>query len=118
MKTMTIQEFINEVDDGKYFSVKFIKKDNTLREMTARRGVHKDVKNDSGTNGSWNRKQLDAVHEVLTVYDANKYDENKSEEDNRGAHRRINLKTIQEVKLHGIHYSMDTEKGILVEQKD
>lgn len=115
MKTQTIQEFLNAVEDDKTFGVKFIKRTNgEERTMSARRGVKKGVKNDESVNGSWNRKTQDAEHNVLTCYDMNKI-ETVGE---KGAFRRIPLDSLMEVKHHGEHYVMDEEKGVLVKVGD
>lgn len=61
---MDIQEFKNEVN-GNFFSVSFIKKDGTLREMTARFGVKKHLK--GGT-----LKYDPEGYGYLTVFDVKK----------------------------------------------
>lgn len=117
-KTLTIQEFIEEVSDKKIFFVSFIKKTNgEYREMNAIRGVGKGVKNDAGTNGSWNRVNQDKVHNVLTCYDSLKLQDNEDLDNktNRGAFRRINLDDLVEVKAHGVRYKFDKEKNLLIE---
>ncbi|ASV44224.1 hypothetical protein PBI_SCTP2_209 [Salicola phage SCTP-2] len=114
MKTQTVQEFVNAVDDNNTFTVRFIKRTNgEERTMNARRRVSKGVKNDEGTNGSWNRANQDAQHNVLTCYDMNKIEKVGK----KGAHRRINLDDILEVRHHGERYLMDQDKGVLVEVK-
>ena len=120
-KTLTIEQFIEEVNDGKIFHVEFIKKTNgEFRAMDARRGVKKDVKNDPGTNGSWNRANQDKEHGVLTCWDSKKL---KDEDDlhspkNMGAHRRINLDGLLRAKAHGIRYEFDKNRNIFVESEN
>lgn len=116
-KTLTVQEFINEVDDGKYFYVEFIKKTNgEYRKMKAQRRVSVGVKNDPGTNGSWNRKNQDAEHNVLTCWDSEKMvDDNVDNPKNRGAHRRINLDGLICATAHGVYYDFDKDRKLFVE---
>ena len=121
-KTLTVQQFVNEVNDGEFFSVEFIKRTNgEFRQMTARRGVSKGVKNDSGTNGSWNRVNQDKEHGVLTCYDVNKVvDHDNLEENpkNKGAFRRIPLDGLLRAKAHGIRYEFDKNRNIFVESEN
>lgn len=124
---LTIEDMIVEIGDGKIFSVEFIKKTNgEYRKMVARRGVYKGVKNDEGTNGAWNRKALDAMHKVLTVYDVNKLEDKEStvlldidgnvvNKKDRGAFRRINLDGLKKAKINGVSYIFDEDKKVLVE---
>ena len=107
-KTLTIAQFINEVADGKFFSVTFVKKtDGSVREMLARRGVSKGVK---GVLPEGQRKAEDAANNVLTVFDVQA--EEKVGE--KGAFRRINLENLISVKLHGESYTFNHESGLLV----
>mgnify|MGYP000282247883 CR=1 FL=1 len=126
--SMTVEEFKETVRDGKMFSVKFIKKTNgEVRDMVARRGVFKGVKNDSSVNGSWNRKQQDATYNVLTVFDVNKLPSDvevvETDEkgkavkpEHRGAFRRINLDGLLEVKVHGNTYTYNDKQKKLIKQ--
>lgn len=117
-KTLTIDEFIEEVSDKKIFSVSFIKKTNgEFRKMTAIRGVSTGVKNDSGTNGSWNRVNQDKAHNVLTCYDSKKLkdEDNLENKSNTGAFRRINLDGLIEAKAHGVRYVFDKKLNVFVE---
>lgn len=117
MKTLTIDQFINEVNDGKTFGVEFIKRSNgEYRVMSARRGVKKGVKNVEDKRGSWNRVENDKKHGVLTCYDMNKVDESIELEENKGAFRRIPLDGIVKVSVHGVQYVMDKESGVLVSE--
>lgn len=62
--------------NGKIFSVTFVKKDGTLRKMTARLGVKKDIK---GVGLSFDP----AAKQLVVVFDMHKR-----------AYRMINLQTI------------------------
>lgn len=116
MKTMTMQEFLTSVDDGKKFGVTFIKKTNgEVRVMNAQRRVKVGVINEYTLRGSWNRKDNDKAHNVLTCYDTNVIDPDKDESGNRGAFRRINLDGILECKVHGVRYKFDKEKNLFIE---
>ncbi len=112
---MSLDDFKRKISDGKMFSVTFQKRDSDeIRVMTARRGVRKGVKNDPGTNGAWNRKALDAMHDILTVYDVNKLPDDSAvvigddgkpvDTRQRGAFRRINIPGIRQIKVHGKRY--------------
>lgn len=71
----------------KFFSVKFIKKDGTLRSMQCRLGVTKHLK---GGTQKHDPKELNH----LTVFDTAKR-----------AYRTINLNTIKELKFKGNVYT-------------
>lgn len=117
---MTIDEFVAYVDRPAYnnmkpiFGVEFEKANGEYRKMSARRGVTKGVKNDTSTNGSWNRVAQDKAHQVLTCYDMNKVDETKPVEESKGAHRRIPLTRLKKVKLAGTKYTFNEETGLLI----
>lgn len=120
-KVMTIDEF-KEIADKKNeygltetFGVEFIKANGEYRKMSARRSVGQGVKNDSSKRGSWNRKENDAEHNLLTVYDMNKKDENNPDK-SKGAHRRIALSRLKKIKLKGVVYVYDEERQLLVEE--
>ena len=86
---MSKKEIINCLEiirksDGTFFSVLFVKKDGSLREMVARLGVTKGVKG-VGRNYDEIKK-----FNLLTVYDVQKR-----------AFRRIQLGTIKELKVRG-----------------
>lgn len=70
---------------GTFFSVLFVKKDGSLREMVARLGVTKGVK---GVGRSYNEIKK---FNLLTVWDVQKK-----------AFRRIQLGTIKELKVRGV----------------
>lgn len=67
---------LEQIKNGKIFSVTFVKKDGTLRKMTARLGVKKDLK-------GVGLKFDPAEKNLLVVFDMHKR-----------AYRMINLKTI------------------------
>lgn len=109
MKQLTIGEFVSIISNSnKIFGVEFVKKDNTIRKMAARRGVYKGVINEDSFRGSAARPMVDAVNQVLTVYDMNKRDGNT-----KGAFRRINLKTLRRVRINYRTYEYDPETNLL-----
>ena len=77
-KTNLIQQTIMDTK-GKFFTTTFIKKDGTLRKMTARLGVRKGV-NGKGLKFDPSDKNLVVVYEM-----------------SKDAHRMINLDTIQNI---------------------
>lgn len=77
---MNKEQFVNEVK-GKFFRIGFIKKDGTLREMTARLGVKKYLK------GGDKRELSD---NYLTVYDMEKR-----------SYRTVNFKELVYLKYNG-----------------
>ncbi|QDP55103.1 MAG: hypothetical protein Unbinned8454contig1000_26 [Prokaryotic dsDNA virus sp.] len=79
-----IEHFINGTKDGQIFSATFVKKDGSLRKITARRGVRKGV-----TGKGLSFEPL--TKGLLPVYDMHKE-----------GFRMINLNTLQEVKFEGI----------------
>lgn len=87
---MNIEQFKREVK-GKFFSVTFIKKDGTLREMTARLGVKKHLRGgpskDLGVN-------------MLTVFDVQKK-----------AYRTVNFEQLISLRYNG---KMITNKDALL----
>ena len=76
-------EFKEMVNDGKIFSVVFIKKDGSVRKMVARLGVHKHLKGGE-------LKYDAASKKLLPVFDMEKEE-----------YRMINVSTIQEIKVGG-----------------
>lgn len=113
MSTMTLAKFKEEVKDGKFFSVEFIKADGTNRKMTCRRGVFKGVK---GVLPEGHRAAEDDRNQVLTVYDVNKLTpEMIASGEVKGAFRRINLKTLIHLNLHGRRYSWSEDGCQFVE---
>ena len=77
---------LNKLNDGRIFSVTFIKADGSTRKMLARTGVCKNLKN--------NLRYNPANYNLLVVW---------SMRDN--AYRSINIDRIQEVKANGVLYS-------------
>jgi hypothetical protein len=82
---MTINE-IKNLAGSQIFSVKFIKKDGSLREMVCRLGVKKHLK---GGELAYDAKSLG----YLPVFDMQKED-----------YRMINTNTIVEIKINGQVY--------------
>ena len=85
---MTINQ-IKELAGSQIFSVKFIKKDGSLREMVCRLGVKKHLK---GGELAYDAKSMG----YLPVFDMQKED-----------YRMINTNTIVEIKINGIIYRID-----------
>ena len=76
-------ELINE-SNGRIFSVTFVKKDGSVREMVARLGVKKHLK---GGSLGYNPKDFD----LITVFDFQKKD-----------YRSIQTKTLSRLRLDGV----------------
>lgn len=74
------------LDNGRFFSVTFRKKDGSLRKMIARRGVKRNIQG--------NPRYNPADYNLLVVWSVN--DE---------AYRSINLNTVLEVKAAGLTFS-------------
>lgn len=99
---MSLDEFKEKTSDGRIFSVDFIKRgDGSLRTMSARRGVKKDVK---GVGMAYNPDD----YNLLNVYDmqaldpAAPHNSGKSETElERGAFRHINLEGLVGLRLGG-----------------
>ncbi len=103
-RSMTLDEFKDQVDDGQIFSVSFVKKTTgEVRNMVARRGVKKGVK-----GVVKNRREEDEIHNVLTVYDMQKI---VPGQDEKGAFRRINLEGLISVTLHRKVWNWDFKTG-------
>lgn len=81
-----------QTNNGKFFSVSFIKKDGTLRKATCRRGVYQTAPKSKNKKTTTYNPLLDGY---LTVYDVNKK-----------SYIKINLKTIKEAKIKGIKYKV------------
>lgn len=78
---------IEQIADGKIFTVFFIKKtDGTRRKMNCRKGVKK------GVNGN-GLKFNPADHNLVTVYDMQKQ-----------GHRMVNLETVYALRMEGVEY--------------
>jgi len=76
----------NYLDNGRFFSVTFRKKDGTIRKMTARRGVKKNLQG--------NPRYNPADYNLLVVWTVG--DE---------AYRSIKISSILEVKANGLTFS-------------
>lgn len=86
---MTVQELINLTNKGNIFSVQFLKKDGTLRDMVCRLGVKKHLK--GGT------LKFDAKSKgLLPVFDMQKQ-----------AYRMINTNTLVKAKINGVIYDIN-----------
>jgi len=88
---MLLIEFKEMVNDGKIFSVVFIKKDGSVRKMVARLGVHKHLKGGE-------LKYDAASKNLLPVFDMEKEE-----------YRMINVSTIQEIKVGGAKIDLATQ---------
>lgn len=86
---MTVQELIELTNKGNIFSVKFVKKDGTLREMVCRLGVKKHLK---GGTLNYDAKSRG----LLPVFDMQKQ-----------AYRMINTKTLISAKINGVNYDIN-----------
>lgn len=75
--------------NGKIFSVKFLKKDNSLRQMTCRLGVKKHLK---GGELSFNPKEYD----LIPVFDLGK-----------NSYRMINLESLLELNIENQKYIVE-----------
>lgn len=103
---LTLEQFLEMVDDDKFFTVTFVKRTNNMvRTMTARRGVKKGVK---GVGHSFKPEDKN----LLCVYDVNKMVEGT---DNRGAFRMINLDALLSCKVHGQYYRWDYNERCFIE---
>jgi hypothetical protein len=83
---MTVQELINLTKNGNIFSVQFIKKDGTLRDMVCRLGVKKYLK---GGELKFDAKSMG----YLPVFDMQKQQ-----------YRMININTLVSAKINGEKY--------------
>ena len=79
--------------DGKVFGVKFTKKDGSLREMSARLKVKKNIK---GVGMRFDPKELGYV----TAFDMNADDKRGR----KGDYRLININTLRELTVSGQTY--------------
>lgn len=89
MKNYILKSIIEECKDGKIFSVKFIKKDGSIRVMNCRLNTTKG-KNGKGMNYNPIEKSL------LPVYDMT----------NKG-YRMVNIRTILSLTIKGNHYTFN-----------
>lgn len=86
---MTVQELINLTKNGNIFSVQFIKKDGTLRDMVCRLGVKKYLK---GGELKFDAKSMG----YLPVFDMQKQQ-----------YRMININTLIKAKINGVNYDIN-----------
>jgi len=76
-------------NSGRIFSVKFTKKDGSIRKMTCRKGVKKGL---TGGGAKYNPIERG----LITVYDVQK-----------GGYRMINFDTLEELKMGGVSYKIN-----------
>jgi hypothetical protein len=74
------------LDDGRFFSIKFIKADGSVRKMLARRGVKRDLKG--------NPRYKPDDHNIFIVWSVNDK-----------AYRSIRVDRVFEIKANGVTYS-------------
>jgi len=79
---------------GQFFSVKFVKKDGSIRKMTCRKGVKKGL---TGGGAKYNPVEKG----LISVYDVAK-----------GAYRTVNFDTLLEFKLGGLSYKVNKEYSL------
>ena len=79
--------------NGGFFSVEFIKKDGSVRQMTAKKWMEKAF-----TNGSKNAQENTVAH-IEKYYTA--------ADSSAGEFRNINLETLVRAKVNGIEYKFD-----------
>lgn len=91
--TITIKEAVDLIytQGGNLFSVKFVKKDGTLRHMTARLGVKKHWTTPDGSGG----KYKPSDYGLICVFDFSKQ-----------SYRSINTATLREVTAEGVTYQV------------
>lgn len=98
MNTLSKNAFLDTVNDGRVFTVDFIKRTNGERRlMNCRRGVTKGV---TGKGLAFDPEKKD----LLTVYDMQK-----------SAHRMINLEDLVALKANGKNYVWSTHDEVFVE---
>lgn len=113
---LTLEQFIEATNSGQIFSIDFVKRtDNSLRTMSARRGVKKGVK---GVGQAYDPK----AKNLLTVYDMQKLDPSREsnkgksvDEMEKGAFRNINLEALVALRMGGKAYDWNHSKGLFVE---
>lgn len=91
METITAKQALEMIKEskGKIFSVTFVKKDGTVRDMVCRREVLCHLK--GGTLG-YNPEDFN----LIGVFDMKVQD-----------YRSINLSTLQKLKMNGVEYVVD-----------
>lgn len=91
--SMTLEEFLKLTENGKIFTITFVKRSTgEVRVMNCRRGVKKGI---TGKGLKFDPAKKD----LLVVYDVKKITP-----DGRGAFRMIDLNNIITLSLHGKHY--------------
>jgi len=85
-KRNEILEFIKRLN-GRFFTVEFIKKDNTIRKMNCRTGVKKYL----SSNGKKVKLTPPKENGILRVYEPNK-----------AQYRSINIDTVKRISFNGI----------------
>jgi hypothetical protein len=116
MATLTLKEFIEQTNDGRTFTVEFVKRgDGSLRVMNCRRGVKKGVK---GVGMAYNP----ADYALLNVYDMQKMDPNAAhnqgktqDEMEKGAFRMVNLEQLVALRMGGKKYTWDNAEKVFNE---
>lgn len=89
--TITLQEILNKVSNGKVFSAKFVKKDGSIRTMNCRTGVVKHV-----TGKGRNFDPITA--NLIPVFDMNK-----------DGHRFINYSKLIWIKIGGETFNFNNK---------
>lgn len=82
MNKIKLMKTLIDSTKGKFFVVKFVKKDLTVRRMVCRLGVKKGL---TGTGRTWEKENLITVYDVV----------------NKG-YRNVNLETIQSIKCGNV----------------
>ena len=85
--TITLEQILDKVSNGKVFSAEFIKKDGTVRTMKARTGVVKHLKGGSLAFDPVKKK-------LIPVFDMDKQ-----------SYKFINFNTLQWIKIAGKKYT-------------
>ena len=67
MKQEKVEELIDDMTTGRIFSVQFVTKDGTVRDMVCRKGVRKGVK---GTGAGWSQGALKPLRTVFDMHKA------------------------------------------------
>lgn len=86
-KKETIRALLKD-SNGKFFSVKFTKKDGSIRLLTGRLGVKKDLVGGENT--------VSHIDKYITVFDTS-----------IKQYRNVNLETVQEIHINRKYYKFD-----------
>jgi hypothetical protein len=95
--TVTPTEAMGKIlsfNNGRFFSVRFIKKDGSLRKMTCKKVVKKAI---NGKGAKYNALERG----YLPVYDVSKKE-----------YRTLNFNTLTRFKLNGVDYSVTKEYSL------